>query len=58
MLRSDFHRFEPGFQSFEGVPVTREQDLELVAAVEPTVERLIAEHRERREHWYAHEYVP
>jgi acyl-[acyl-carrier-protein] desaturase len=38
--------------------VTREQDLELVAAVEPTVERLIVEHRERREHWYAHEYVP
>ena len=38
--------------------MTREQDLELVAAVEPTVERLIVEHRERREHWYAHEYVP
>jgi len=42
----------------EGDPVTRQNDLELVAAVEPTVERLMAEHRERREHWYAHEYVP
>lgn len=38
--------------------MTRQDDLELVAAVEPTVERLIAEHRQRREHWYAHEYVP
>jgi len=38
--------------------VTRQDDLELVAAVEPTVERLMAEHRQRREHWYAHEYVP
>lgn len=31
---------------------------ELIASVEPTVERLMAEHKERREHWYAHEYVP
>jgi acyl-[acyl-carrier-protein] desaturase len=31
---------------------------ELIASVEPTVERLITEHRERREHWYAHEFVP
>ena len=38
--------------------MTRQDDLELVAAVEPTVERLMAEHRQRREHWYAHEYVP
>jgi acyl-[acyl-carrier-protein] desaturase len=38
--------------------VSREHDLELVAAVEPVVERLMAEHRERREHWYAHDYVP
>jgi len=38
--------------------VAQQQDLELVAAVEPTVERLMAEHRERREDWYAHEYVP
>lgn len=36
----------------------RERDIELVAAVEPTVARLTAEHRERRENWYAHEYVP
>jgi acyl-[acyl-carrier-protein] desaturase len=40
------------------VPLTRQQDLELVTAVEPEVERLMAEHRQRREHWYAHEYVP
>ncbi len=32
--------------------------IELVAAVEPTVIRLIEEHRTRREDWYAHEYVP
>ena len=38
--------------------MTRQDDLELVAAVETTVETLMAEHRERREHWYAHEYVP
>ncbi|HEX9978551.1 MAG TPA: acyl-ACP desaturase [Acidimicrobiia bacterium] len=38
--------------------MTSQHDLELVAAVEPTVERLMAEHRERREQWYAHEYVP
>jgi len=31
---------------------------ELIESVEPAVERLMAEHRERREHWYAHEYVP
>ncbi len=34
------------------------EQLELVQGVEPTVMRLIAEHRERREDWYAHEYVP
>ena len=38
--------------------MSKEHDVELVAAVEPVVERLMAEHRERREHWYAHEYVP
>jgi acyl-[acyl-carrier-protein] desaturase len=31
---------------------------ELVEAVVPAVESLMAQHRERREHWYAHEYVP
>jgi acyl-[acyl-carrier-protein] desaturase len=34
------------------------EQIELVAAVEPTVARLVSEHRERREDWYAHEYVP
>ena len=38
--------------------MSREQDLEFVVAVEPVVERLMAEHRERRQHWYAHEFVP
>lgn len=38
--------------------MSREEDLELVAAVEPVVERLMTEHRERRQHWYAHEFVP
>ena len=38
--------------------MTNQDDYELVAAVEPTVERLMQEHRDRREHWYAHEYVP
>ena len=32
--------------------------VELVAAVEPEIERLMGEHRERRQHWYAHEVVP
>ena len=35
-----------------------EEQIELLATVEPEVERLMGEHRERREHWYAHEYVP
>jgi acyl-[acyl-carrier-protein] desaturase len=35
-----------------------EEQLELVAAVEPEVRQLMAEHRERREHWYYHEVVP
>ena len=34
------------------------EQLELLHTVEPTVARLTAEHRERRENWYAHEYVP
>ena len=32
--------------------------VELVAAVEPEIERLMGEHRERRQHWSAHEVVP
>lgn len=35
-----------------------EEQFELLAAVEPQVESLMADHRSRREHWYAHEYVP
>lgn len=35
-----------------------DEQLELVAAVEPEVRRLMAEHRERREHWYYHEVIP
>jgi acyl-[acyl-carrier-protein] desaturase len=34
------------------------EQIELLATVEPAVEKLMAEHKERREHWYAHEYVP
>lgn len=32
--------------------------LELVKSVEPTIERLMVEHRERREHWYYHDMIP
>jgi len=35
-----------------------EEQYELLAWVEPQVEKLMAEHRDRREHWYAHEVVP
>jgi acyl-[acyl-carrier-protein] desaturase len=35
-----------------------EEQLELVAAVESDVRRLMAEHRTRREHWYYHEVIP
>lgn len=35
-----------------------EAQYELLAEVEPVVEKLMAEHRARREHWYAHEVVP
>jgi len=34
------------------------EGLELLREVEPTVERLIQEHRERRTHWYFHDFVP
>ena len=34
------------------------EHLELLEAVEPTVERLISEHQERRRHWYFHELIP
>jgi acyl-[acyl-carrier-protein] desaturase len=35
-----------------------EQNLELVAAVEPVISRLLEEHKQRRVHWYFHELVP
>lgn len=34
------------------------EHLELLEAVEPTVERLLAEHRARRVHWYFHDMIP
>ncbi len=34
------------------------EHFELVEAVEPTVTRLLAEHRERRKHWYFHDLIP
>ncbi|NNC73894.1 MAG: hypothetical protein HKN93_00125, partial [Acidimicrobiia bacterium] len=38
--------------------MAKDEAFELAEAVTPAVETLMAEHRERREHWYAHEYVP
>lgn len=35
-----------------------EQNLELLAAMDPTIERLLKEHQQRRTHWYFHELVP
>jgi acyl-[acyl-carrier-protein] desaturase len=35
-----------------------DRSTELLEAVEPTVAMLIAEHRERRSHWYFHDLVP
>ena len=35
-----------------------EEHIELLEEVEPTVERLLAEHRSRRSHWYHHDLVP
>jgi acyl-[acyl-carrier-protein] desaturase len=32
--------------------------IELTKSVEPTMEALMAEHRERREHWYFQDFVP
>tara|TARA_B100000029_G_scaffold492412_1_gene553685 strand:- start:508 stop:1425 length:918 start_codon:yes stop_codon:yes gene_type:complete len=34
------------------------ESFELVTSVEPEISRLMADHRERRQHWYAHEVVP
>ena len=41
-----------------GAPQPFEEHLELLEAVEPTVERLLAEHHSRRKHWYYHELIP
>jgi len=37
---------------------TTAESLELVQTVEPDIRSLMDTHRERREHWYAHEVVP
>jgi acyl-[acyl-carrier-protein] desaturase len=34
------------------------EHFELLEAVEPTVARLLAEHQERRNHWYYHDLIP
>lgn len=34
------------------------EHLELIAAVEPTIQASLAEHRNRRTHWYFHEFIP
>lgn len=34
------------------------EHFELLEAVEPTVEKLLAEHRSRRQHWYFHDFIP
>lgn len=34
------------------------ENFELLEAVDPAVERLLAEHRDRRKHWYYHEHIP
>lgn len=43
-----------------GEPTTSNNDeyYELLTTVTPTVQGLMDDHRARREHWYAHEYVP
>lgn len=34
------------------------EEFELLEAIEPEVARLIVHHRQRRKHWYFHEYIP
>jgi acyl-[acyl-carrier-protein] desaturase len=34
------------------------EQLELMEAVEPTVTKLMAEHKDRRKHWYFHDLIP
>ena len=38
--------------------MSQQEHYELLSAVEPDVRKLMAEHKSRREHWYAHEIVP
>jgi len=38
--------------------VAYSENLEIMEALEPTVGRLMAEHEERRKHWYFHDLVP
>ena len=38
--------------------IPRSESVALMDAVAPTIKRLIAEHKARREHWYFHEFVP
>ncbi|HEX5912650.1 MAG TPA: acyl-ACP desaturase, partial [Rubrobacter sp.] len=35
-----------------------DQQLEVLSAIEGDIKRLFDEHRQRREHWYFHEFVP
>ena len=37
---------------------TPTESVELVVSVEPEIARLMDEHRDRRQHWYAHDVVP
>ena len=37
---------------------TLTESVELVVSVEPEIARLMDEHRDRRQHWYAHDVVP
>ncbi|MGH8874585.1 MAG: acyl-ACP desaturase [Acidimicrobiia bacterium] len=39
-------------------PMAINEQFELVEALEPTIKRLLTEHRERRKHWYFHDMVP
>ncbi|HEY7704335.1 MAG TPA: acyl-ACP desaturase [Acidimicrobiia bacterium] len=38
--------------------MNQKSSYELLETIAPTVARLMEEHRTRREHWYAHEFVP
>jgi len=59
------HQKRPGRLPSSTAPLVRggedpvhDNNTELLAAVEPTVATLIAEHRDRRSHWYFHDLVP